>query len=254
VTAFRRIVCAVDGSAAGSEAARQAAVLAQRDAELLLVGVVDDDGGEAKRALEEASDFAAERGVAATPRLASGGNVPRGLLDASAGADLLVVGGRGDSGAGGVLLGSAASSAVHTAPLPVLVARPAPDDREFPAVILVATDGSSDSERGIELAGRIATAHGSAVTLIHVSDGQSEPQRVLVRSVAVLREAGVEAATIEEFGSPAHRLTDVARRELASLLVIGSRGLGRGRTLGSVSERVAHEAPCSVLVVRQIGS
>ena len=55
---------------------------------------------------------------------------------------------------------------------------------------------------------------------------------------------------MEDVGSPPERLAEVARRELASLLVVGSRGLGRGRTLGSVSERVSHEAPCSVLVVR----
>jgi nucleotide-binding universal stress UspA family protein len=255
VTAFRTIVCAVDGSAGAGEAARQAAVLARREAELLLVGVVDDNGDEVRRALEEAADFAAERGVAATSRLVGGGNRSRGLLDASAGAELLVVGGHADSGPGGVLLGSTASSAVHTGPLPVLVARPAPEEREFPAAILVATDGSPDSERGVEFAGRIAAAQGSAVTLVHVSDGQSHPQRVLARGVALLREqAGVEAATIEEFGSPAHRLTEAARRERASLLIVGSRGLGRGRTLGSVGERVAHEAPCSVLVVRQSGA
>ena len=36
----------------------------------------------------------------------------------------------------------------------------------------------------------------------------------------------------------------------ADLLVVGSRGLHGIRALGSVSERVAHEAACSVLVVR----
>jgi hypothetical protein len=36
----------------------------------------------------------------------------------------------------------------------------------------------------------------------------------------------------------------------ADLLVLGSRGLHGLRALGSVSERVAHRAPSSVLVVR----
>jgi nucleotide-binding universal stress UspA family protein len=36
----------------------------------------------------------------------------------------------------------------------------------------------------------------------------------------------------------------------ADLLVVGSRGLHGIKALGSVSERVAHEAKCSVLVVR----
>jgi nucleotide-binding universal stress UspA family protein len=38
--------------------------------------------------------------------------------------------------------------------------------------------------------------------------------------------------------------------EPSDLLVVGSRGLHGIRALGSVSERVAHKAPCSVLVVR----
>ena len=36
----------------------------------------------------------------------------------------------------------------------------------------------------------------------------------------------------------------------ASLVVVGSRGLGGARSLGSVSERVAHCVPSSVLIVR----
>jgi nucleotide-binding universal stress UspA family protein len=39
--------------------------------------------------------------------------------------------------------------------------------------------------------------------------------------------------------------------EFADLVVVGSRGLKGIRALGSVSERIAHEALCSVLVVRQ---
>jgi nucleotide-binding universal stress UspA family protein len=34
------------------------------------------------------------------------------------------------------------------------------------------------------------------------------------------------------------------------LVVVGARGLAGARALGSVSERVAHRAECSVLVVR----
>jgi nucleotide-binding universal stress UspA family protein len=37
----------------------------------------------------------------------------------------------------------------------------------------------------------------------------------------------------------------------ADLLVVGSRGLHGLRALGSVSERVAYQAGCSVLVVRR---
>ena len=50
----------------------------------------------------------------------------------------------------------------------------------------------------------------------------------------------------EDPDTPAEALT----RLEPDLLVIGSRGLQGMRSLGSVSERVAHNARCSVLVVR----
>jgi nucleotide-binding universal stress UspA family protein len=45
-------------------------------------------------------------------------------------------------------------------------------------------------------------------------------------------------------------IVETAAREDASLVVIGSRRLEGVRALGSVSERVVHDAPCSVLVMR----
>jgi nucleotide-binding universal stress UspA family protein len=45
------------------------------------------------------------------------------------------------------------------------------------------------------------------------------------------------------------RIIELARSEAFSLIVIGRRGLKGIRALGSVSERVAHRAPCSVLIV-----
>jgi nucleotide-binding universal stress UspA family protein len=39
--------------------------------------------------------------------------------------------------------------------------------------------------------------------------------------------------------------------EDADIVVVGSRGLQGGRALGSVSERVAHQANCSVIVLRE---
>ena len=47
---------------------------------------------------------------------------------------------------------------------------------------------------------------------------------------------------------PVVALVEAARD--ADLLVVGSRGLHGLKALGSVSERVAHDAACSVLVVR----
>jgi nucleotide-binding universal stress UspA family protein len=50
-----------------------------------------------------------------------------------------------------------------------------------------------------------------------------------------------------EEAQPAALLVERSRH--ADLIVVGSRGLHGIRALGSVSERVAHRAHCSVLVV-----
>ena len=55
-----------------------------------------------------------------------------------------------------------------------------------------------------------------------------------------------------EVGPPAATVARVAEEEKCDLIVVGSRGLGGVQLflLGSVSERIAHLAHCSVLIVR----
>jgi nucleotide-binding universal stress UspA family protein len=242
---FGRIVCLVDGSEASSEAAAQALVLARHAAELKLLAADGEAGG---HALAAATRIAADRPGTTVGHAPAGANAAQALVTASAGADLLVV---GSGGGAGVLIGSTASAALHTAPLPVLVARPAPEPGSFPMQILVATDGSEEARRGVALGGRIARAHGSRLALIRVHDGRRESPAAVADEAAGLRQTlGADPAVLEEYGEAAPRIVRASGDVGASLLVIGSRGLGRARTLGSVGERVAHEAPCSVLVLR----
>jgi len=68
-----------------------------------------------------------------------------------------------------------------------------------------------------------------------------------------LRDRGVQCAGHVVPDDPAAALLDVARREAADLIVVGSRGLGEVQRFlrGSVSARVATHAPMSVLVVHE---
>ncbi|HEX2415608.1 MAG TPA: universal stress protein [Thermoleophilaceae bacterium] len=110
----------------------------------------------------------------------------------------------------------------------------------FPERPLVATDGSRDARRAVELAARIGRRHRFA----------RRPKRIAVDAVDLTAELGVEPTVIRAHGHPADVILDTAAREGVSLAVLGSRGLSGIRALGSVSERVAHRARCSVLVAR----
>jgi nucleotide-binding universal stress UspA family protein len=212
--------------------------LAPPDAELVFLAVGDDAAPGAETAAREAR----ERGVAASARTVDDANAPEAVIDASAGADLLVVAAGGTD----VLLGANASAAIHAAPLPVLVARPR-EPEEVAGLVLVATDGSREAARAVELGAAIARAGDAPLALVHVTDRHVESREPAPTDAAA--DAGADV--IEEHGEPAAQIVDTARRERAALVVIGSRGLGRARILGSVGERVAHEAPCSVLVLRE---
>jgi len=67
--------------------------------------------------------------------------------------------------------------------------------------------------------------------------------------VAGSEDPGVEVVMDVRRDTAVHALLDAARD--ATMLVVGSRGLGgfRGLLLGSVSQQCAHHAPCPVVIV-----
>jgi nucleotide-binding universal stress UspA family protein len=73
-----------------------------------------------------------------------------------------------------------------------------------------------------------------------------------VQSADLFEVTGIKPTVVELDGKPSERIVETAGQEQVSLIVVGSRGLGGLKALGSVSERVVHTAPCSVLVGRPI--
>jgi nucleotide-binding universal stress UspA family protein len=128
---------------------------------------------------------------------------------------------------------------LHDAPCSVLVARPA---TEAPAAIAVGYDGSPAAAGALAVARSLAGRCSAALRVV-VARGTER------LDLDALREslAGAPDATVADDTRDAVTALVEAR---ADLVVVGSRGLHGLRALGSVSERVAHRAPCSVLVVR----
>jgi nucleotide-binding universal stress UspA family protein len=138
--------------------------------------------------------------------------------------------------------------------------------------ILIAVDGSETSTRACQRAGALAKASGAAVLVTSVAvdrrapadpwaeeppaatgeDPQARADRAVREGVAALRAAGVEQVEGRVLrGLPAVALAHEAKQGGFDLLVVGHRGLSRfdSLRLGSVSEQLAHQAPCEVLIV-----
>lgn len=259
---FERILCGVDGSRASYEAVRQAGALAVPGTQVELLTVSCESGyglnaqtllshTRAGEALQAGKKIAEEAGVEVVLTHRTGPSASHVLLEEAPHHDLLVLGGHTVSRSEGIMVGSAVSRAVHESPVPVLVARRAPSDNPFPTRILVGADGPGAPESAIEIAARVARACGSRVTLLRVGGWQRRHTRAISEAEVDLVEAtGVEPAELVVAGHPHRQLVVLAARERASLIVVGSRGLSGLHALSSTSERVAHEAGCSVLVLR----
>jgi nucleotide-binding universal stress UspA family protein len=260
---FHSPLCGIDESGASVEAARQAALITDPAGSALLFSVAHGPGrsgqpgaltaARARRAVREARRTLASTGLECRKLVIERRDVAPALLRAAGhGYDLLAVAAHNEPRRVSIALSRISALLAHKAPVPVLLARRPPDEMRFPDHILISCDGSPDSLRAAELAGAIASRHGSRVSLVHVGASDNTERRPALAEAAVrITEAtGTEPVTIEEPGRLAHEIVEVARRERCSLIVIGSRGLTGIRALDSVSERVASAAPCSVLIAR----
>ncbi len=143
--------------------------------------------------------------------------------------------------------------------------------------ILVAIDGSPQSDKAAEEAVRMAAASGtrfkSKVLAVMVlpgmraasftdffpkppaterEDWEEHRKRIFYVVEKSATEANVQLESKVVYGEPAEELLGVAEQEEPDVIVIGSSGAGRVRRalLGSVSAKVAMHARCSVYIVR----
>ncbi|HEU6443501.1 MAG TPA: universal stress protein [Gaiellaceae bacterium] len=252
---FESIVCGVDGSPAGLEALRQASVLRAPEGELLGLVVCEIhlavragfEASHAARRLEKEAEEARATAAAqldgvpfSTAEIVRGRPVPA-LLGAlkRRKADLLAVGTHGTSRPVAIMFGSVASEMLHQAPCPVLVAREAADGGPWlPRAITVGVDGSDCSLEALGVARALGERFEAPVRRLACTGGKPVDVDGLSR---------VEGLEWDE-RHPVDAL--VAAAAASDIVIVGSRGLHGLASLGSVSERVAHRAACSVLTIR----
>jgi nucleotide-binding universal stress UspA family protein len=131
--------------------------------------------------------------------------------------------------------------------------------------IVVGYDGSESAHRAVQRVAELIQ-NGTAVTIVSAvpldvgSLGPELPEpsevaehaRQLEEALGVLKGSGITARGIELEGNPADIILDEARKSGADLVVVGTGGKNAVErfVLGSVSDKVAHRAPCDVLIVR----
>jgi nucleotide-binding universal stress UspA family protein len=273
-----RILYATDGSEGALAGARLLAQLPlEQDCHLTLLTVVpDEEAQDGTAALGPARDLLCHTLASLHTVVRRGHPAEEILLAAeSRPTDLIVVGSRGLSGLSRFLLGSVSDRVARYAPCPVLLARPPANDLRQ---VILGVDGSA---RAAQAAGWLATfplpaeaethlvsvlpPHCTAIYHGHdiwpalqteydrfyeVEQRRASEHLESLTSALTLAEKRATASV--EIGDPAHTLLQVAERNQADLIVVGSHGksaLDRF-LLGSVSEKVLRHADCSVVVVR----
>ena len=286
-----RIVVGVDGSAHARQALRFAlAEAALRGARVVVVGswavpplaatgvgmipafdllrteLADSASEVLSRELAEVADAAA---CAEVEQHVAQGDAAGVLVEAAAGAELLVVGSRGRGGVTGTLLGSVSRACLHHAPCPVAVVHDAgPTERSR---IVVGVDGSPGASAALEWACAEARLRDVGVYAVCAYDepwgiaslGMSSAAAVAELRTALAADAegaldAAQATAPEGVGVTGEAVQGAAGPALVSasdgsaLLVVGSRGRGgfKSLLLGSVSQYCAAQARGVVVVVR----
>ena len=233
---------------------------------------------EARCILEAAKQALAEEGV--DPLTLSETGSPAGVIMREADEyDVTVIGAKGRDLRANVGLGPVASRVVEHANGCVLVGREPPQDRQ--PRILVPVDGSAGSKHALEALNSFFDLESADITLLHVletlwlpenreeeslGDGDTdfvqagqvvaelrrEAEQLLAeaRGQVLEHHPGVTISIRE--GIPANEILSEADQGDYDLVVVGANEANdmKHSVLGSVSCKVAWNAPCSVLVVR----
>lgn len=146
-----------------------------------------------------------------------------------------------------------------------------------PLKVLLATDGSSCSDRAVrDIAARPwpANSEVEVVTVVHTripllpepafilaaghvealeTDRTQAPERIQRAEQCLASNANLRVTSKVLEGDPQKEILKEASQWAADLVVVGSHGYGlvKRHLLGSVSQAVALHAPCSVEIVRQ---
>ncbi len=270
-----RILICSDGKPAADAATRLGALLAAPSrAETTLLGIAEkaEDEPSLREALEKQAEWLRAKNV--SPQIAVGAGDPvRQIVDQTTKTkyDLVVIGARKTGSTGPHWRSEKTYEVIKSISPPVLVAM-----GEWAQLkrFLVCTGGKEFIEEAVQLSGKLASAVGSSVTLLHV---MAEPPAIyadlmrleedVTRLLESNSELGINLRTqkqdLEKLGVPTEvhvrhgivvdQVFAEVRKSNYDLIVTGSslaQGMLRHYIMGDLTLRILNHANCPVLVAR----
>ena len=168
--------------------------------------------------------------------------------------DMIVIGRRGAKGLKKLLIGEVAAKVIGETPCNVLVIPRAAHITY--RNILVATDGSEQSNAAVSDAIGIAKRCGSsiiALSSIHSESEREKSQANVNKVVELAQKESIPVEALTPMGRSYNAIVETAGGRGVDLIIVGTPGkTGLKRVLtGSVTEKVIGHADCAVLVVKE---
>ena len=134
--------------------------------------------------------------------------------------------------------------------------------------ILVPLDGSDFSKKALLHACDMAKNYQANIILVYVVDkshslnllDRSEylkmlrrfGKKVLIEGKETAKTEGMDVTTVMKEGNITNEIVKLAKNKKCNLIIVGSKGLGATARffLGSVSNKLANNSPCSILIVK----
>jgi nucleotide-binding universal stress UspA family protein len=147
----------------------------------------------------------------------------------------------------------ALTHAVRSPQRPVTVLRKGTGVGSGALDVLVGYDGSPEAAAAVARVRQLFGARIGRVAVARVTpiDAPGFDEKAAEASLAQMVDLHPElhAAAVVLHGAPAKALMDYATRAGYGLVVVGSRGAGLSKLIGSVASTLAHESPVPVLLV-----